>query len=179
MRSTLTLEELIILNKSQQTLALTDINTVRGFINFVQFAQSNNMAPIAGVNLITNVDEIIILVENDIGYENMCSIITNYYANPNCSAVEFLKENSKGLFVITYQESLLRYLKYIIPDDRLFIELRPGIQESSARKLSKKYKLEIIATGDVYFSKPLDHIYHKTLRAIDCNSTLSNLSSNN
>ena len=179
MRSTLTLEELIILNKSQQTLALTDINTVRGFINFVQFAQSNNMAPIAGVNLITNVDEIIILVENDIGYENMCSIITNYYANPNCSAVEFLKENSKGLFVITYQESLLRYLKYIIPDDRLFIELRPGIQESSARKLSKKYKLEIIATGDVYFSKPLDHIYHKTLRAIDCNSTLSNLNSNN
>ena len=179
MRSTLTLEELILLNKSQQTLALTDINTVRGFINFVQFAQSNNMAPIAGVNLITNVDEIIILVENDIGYENMCNIITNYYANPNCSVVEFLKENSTGLFVITYQESLLRYLKYIIPDDRLFIELRPGIQEYSARKLSKKYKLEIIATGDVYFSKPSDHIYHKTLRAIDCNSTLSNLSSNN
>ena len=179
MRSTLTLEELIILNKSQRTLALTDINTVRGFINFVQFAQSNNMAPIAGVNLITNVDEIIILVENDIGYENMCSIITNYYANPDCSAVEFLKENSTGLFVITYQESLLRYLKYIIPDDRLFIELRPGIQESSARKLSKKYKLETIATGDVYFNKPSDHIYHKTLRAIDCNSTLSNLSSNN
>ena len=179
MRSTLTLEELIILNKSQRTLALTDINTVRGFINFVQFAQSNNMAPIAGVNLITNVDEIIILVENDIGYENMCSIITNHYANPDCSAVEFLKENSTGLFVITYQESLLRYLKYIIPDDRLFIELRPGIQESSARKLSKKYKLETIATGDVYFNKPSDHIYHKTLRAIDCNSTLSNLSSNN
>ena len=179
MRSTLTLEELILLNKSQQTLALTDVNTVRGFINFVQFAQSNNMAPIAGVNLITNVDEIIILVENDIGYENMCNIITNYYANPNCSVVEFLKENSTGLFVITYQESLLRYLKYIIPDDRLFIELRPGIQEYSARKLSKKYKLEIIATGDVYFSKPSDHIYHKTLRAIDCNSTLSNLSSNN
>ena len=179
MRSTLTLEELIILNKSQRTLALTDINTVRGFINFVQFAQSNNMAPIAGVNLITNVDEIIILVENNIGYENMCSIITNYYANPDCSAVEFLKENSTGLFVITYQESLLRYLKYIIPDDRLFIELRPGIQESSARKLSKKYKLETIATGDVYFNKPSDHIYHKTLRAIDCNSTLSNLSSNN
>ena len=93
MRSILTLEELMILNKSQQTVALTDINTVRGFINFVQFAKSNNMAPIAGVNLITNVDEIIILVENDIGYENMCSIITNYYANPNCSAVEFLKEN--------------------------------------------------------------------------------------
>ena len=49
MRSILTLEELIILNKSQRTLALTDINTVRGFINFVQFAKSNNMAPIAGV----------------------------------------------------------------------------------------------------------------------------------
>ena len=83
MRSTLTLEELIILNKSQQTLALTDINTVRGFINFVQTFQSKNVRPIAGVNLITNVDEVVILVENDIGYENMCRLITDCYSDPN------------------------------------------------------------------------------------------------
>ena len=69
-------------------------------------------------------------------------------------------------------------LKDIIPDDRLFIELRPGMQETSVRELSKKYKLEIIATGDVYFKNPSDHLSHKTLRAIDLNITLNSLSVN-
>ena len=52
------------------------------------------------------------------------------------------------------------------------------MQEPIARKLSKKYKLEMIATADVYFNNRLDHIYHKTLRAIDLNSTLDDLARN-
>ena len=63
MQSTLTLKDIITLSKSQQSIALTDVNTVRGFINFVQFSQSNKVAPIAGVNLITSIDEVVILVE--------------------------------------------------------------------------------------------------------------------
>ena len=59
MRSTLRLEEIITLNESQH-VALTDVNTVRGFINFVQASQSKNVRPIAGVNLITNIDEVVI-----------------------------------------------------------------------------------------------------------------------
>ena len=177
MQSTLTLKDIITLSKSQQSIALTDVNTVRGFINFVQFSQSNKVAPIAGVNLITSIDEVVILVENDIGYENMCRAITNYYVNPICSVVDIIKENSEGIFVLAYQSSLIERLKNIIPEDRLFIELRPGVEESFARKLSKKHKLEIIATGDVYYETPLDHLSHKTLRAIDLNSTLNSLNS--
>jgi len=41
MQSTLTLEDIISLSKAQKTVALTDLNTIRGFINFVQFSQSN------------------------------------------------------------------------------------------------------------------------------------------
>ncbi|MDB9871350.1 DNA polymerase III subunit alpha [bacterium] len=175
MQSTLTLKDIIMLSKSQQSIALTDVNTVRGFINFVQFSQSNKVAPIAGVNLITSIDEVVILVENDIGYENMCRAITNYYVNPICSVVDIIKKNSEGIFVLAYQSSLIERLKNIIPEDRLFIELRPGVEESFARKLSKKHKLEIIATGDVYYETPLDHLSHKTLRAIDLNSTLNSL----
>ena len=135
MQSTLTLEDIISLSKAQRTVALTDVNTIRGFINFVQFSQSNKGAPIAGVNLITNTDEVLILVENDIGYENMCRSITDYYDNPNSSAADILRKNSKGLFVLAHQESSVNSLKDIIPDDRLFIELRPGMQETSVREL--------------------------------------------
>ena len=150
MRSTLRLEEIITLNESQH-VALTDVNTVRGFINFVQTSQAKNVRPIAGVNLITNVDEVVILVENDIGYENMCRLITDCYSDPNRSAGDILKKYSSGLFILAHKSSSIKYLKDIIPNDRLFVELRPGMQEPTARKLSKKYKLEMIATADVYF----------------------------
>ena len=78
MRGTISLKELIDLARSHQaeSLALTDVNTVRGFINFVHAAQDRNIAPIAGVNLITNIDEAVILAENHAGYENMCRVIT-------------------------------------------------------------------------------------------------------
>ena len=52
-------------------------------------------------------------------------------------------------------------------DTQLFIELRPGIKEKMVQKLSKKYKLEIVATGDVYFKDPTEHASHKILRAIN------------
>ena len=44
MQSTLTLEDIISLSKAQKTVALTDVNTIRGFINFVQCSQSNKVA---------------------------------------------------------------------------------------------------------------------------------------
>ena len=94
------------------------MNTIRGFINFVQFSQSNKVAPIAGVNLITNTDEVLILVENDIGYENMCHSITDYYNNPNSSAADILRKNSKGLFVLAHQELSVDSLKDVIPDEK-------------------------------------------------------------
>ena len=79
MSGTISISRLIALTKSCQSksLALTDINTVRGFIHFVHSAQDKGIAPIAGVNLITNVDEVVILAENHIGYENICRSITD------------------------------------------------------------------------------------------------------
>ena len=38
------------------------------------------------------------------------------YDNPNSSAVDILRRNSKGLFVLAHQESLVHSLKDIIPD---------------------------------------------------------------
>ena len=89
MRGTISLKELIGLAQSHQaeSLALTDVNTVRGFINFVHSAQDRNIAPIAGVNLITNIDEVVILAENHAGYENMCRVITECYTDPDLSLI--------------------------------------------------------------------------------------------
>ena len=53
----------------------------------------------------------------------------------------------------------------------MFVELRPGLQEKSIHDLSRKLKLEVIATGDVYFRSKSDHSTHLTLRAIHYNAT--------
>ena len=47
------------------TLALTDINGMWGFIKYVQHCKSHNILPIAGTNLITNKEDIILLIKTD------------------------------------------------------------------------------------------------------------------
>ncbi len=83
MRGTISMKYLMALAQSHhaESLALTDVNTVRGFIDFVHSAKDRNIAPIAGVNLITNIDEVVILAENRTGYENICRLITDCYTN--------------------------------------------------------------------------------------------------
>ncbi len=161
----------------QSHLALTEINGLWGFIRFVQIARDNNIQPIAGTNIITATDDIILLAENQSGYENICRAISKVHDNPNLSISEILKHNYKGIFVLAHQENTLKQLSQFISDTHLFVELRYGVTEHEAKRLSGKFNLEIVATGDAYFLQPEDQKTHKILRAIDKNLTLSQLKS--
>ncbi|MBL51658.1 MAG: DNA polymerase III subunit alpha [Candidatus Marinimicrobia bacterium] len=177
MRGLLSLSDLVSLSKSEgmDTLALTDVNGLWGFIHFVQHCKDAGIFPIAGTNLITDKDEVILLAENQYGYENICRIVSAIHDNPNQSVIDILREKCIGLFVLAHDENTLKALMKFIPDTHLFIELRPSIQESEAHRLSKKFKLEIVGTGDVYFRSPSDHDAHLTLRAIEKKTTLEQL----
>jgi len=157
------------------TLALTDVNGMWGFIRFVQHCKDAGMFPVAGTNLITEKDEVVLLAENQFGYENICRAVSAVHDDPSRSVVDIVHPLSSGLFILANDEFTLKALMDFIPDTHLFIELRPGIQESEAHHLSKKLKLEIVATGDVYFRSPSDHNAHMTLRAIEKNTTLEQL----
>lgn len=157
------------------TLALTDVNGMWGFIRFVQHCKGAGLFPIAGTNLITTKDEVVLLAENQYGYENICRAVSAVHDDLNQSVVDIIRPLSSGLFILAHHESTLESFMDFIPDTHLFIELRPGIQESEVHRLSKKLKLEIVATGDVYFRSPNDHNAHLTLRAIENNTTLEQL----
>ena len=177
MRGLLSLSDIMNLAKSfsMDTLALTDVNGMWGFIRFVQHCRSSGINPIAGVNLITNKQEILILVENQNGYENLCRIISDLHDHPNRDIPDILKQYYSGLFVLGSEISILRALSNFIPDTHLFVELRPGLQESSMKELSKELRLEMVATGDVYFKNKSYHESHMALRAINRNSTIGQL----
>ena len=70
MRGLLSLPDLMNLAQSyaMDTLALTDVNGMWGFIRFVQHCKDARILPISGTNLITEKDEVILLVENQYGY---------------------------------------------------------------------------------------------------------------
>ena len=156
-------------------LALTEVNGVWGFIRFVQLAKEYDILPIAGTNLITSRDEVILLAENQMGYENMCRAISRVHDDPNASISEVVSAYYEGLFILSPQESILRELTSCVSDSHLFVELRPGVSEAESKRLAKKFNLEIVATGDVYFLHPEDHASHKILRAIEKNAILSQL----
>ena len=176
MRGLLSLTDLMNTTKSygMDTLALTDVNGLFGFIRFVQHCHDAGIKAIAGVNLMTSTDEIIILVENQYGYENLCQIISSVHDNPEQDISDILKKRLSGLFMLAYNRSTLKKLHCLIPDTHLFVELRPGISEIEANRLAKEFKLEVVATSDVYFKSPSDHRYHKILRAIKHNTTIDN-----
>ena len=173
MNGLLSLSDLIDLCKTSfmNKMALTDINGLWGFIRFVQTAHQKKISPIAGSNIITTSDEAVILVENQSGYENLCRIISHVHRNSDQSINQIIKDRCSGLFFLSHSENTLHSLKKIVPNSHLFIELRPGLQEKSIHDLSRKLKLEIIVTGDVYFKLKSDHSTHVTLRAIHYNTT--------
>ena len=174
MKGLLSLVDMIALAKSysMNTLALTDVNGMWGFIRFVQQCHSSDIQPIAGVNLITDKQEVVILVENQHGYENLCRIISHIHDDHTQAISDIIEKYSSGLFILSYDALTLKELKRFIPNTHLFIELRPGMEESVIQKFAKDIKLEIVATGDVYFKSKRDHTSHRILHAIDHNITL-------
>jgi len=156
-------------------MALTETNGIWGFIRFVQHSKAAGILPLAGVNLITTTADIIVLVENQIGYENMCKAISKIHRDNTQTLTNIFANGYAGIFILSHQDTVLKELKQFIPNSNLFVELRPGVSESTAHQLSKKYKLELVVTGDVYFLKPEDQTAHCILRAIENNTTLSNL----
>lgn len=177
MRGLLSLPDLVSLSQlnGMNTLALTDVNGLWGFIRFVHHCKDAGIFSIAGTNMITDKDEVILLVENQYGYENLCRAVSAVHDDPSQSVADILRKKNTGLFVLSHDKNTLEELIKFIPNTHLFIELRPGIQESTAHSLSKKMKLEIVATGDVYFRSPSDYDAHVTLWAIEKNTTLGQL----
>ncbi len=162
-------------NQGMKYLALTETNGLWGFIRFVQHARAAEVESIAGVNLITDAGEVILLAEDQRGYENMSRAVSAVHDDSTQSIADVLKGRTAGLFILAHERSTLFHLSKLVPSSHLFVELRPDITEYTAQKLSREFKLEMVATGDVYFIQKEDWSAHRTLRAIDLNTTLSKL----
>ena len=159
-------------------VAVTEVNGLWGFIHFVRLAKDYGIKPIAGSNIITDKHEVILLVETQNGFSNLCRILSAVHLDKHLSLPDILKNHHSGLFVLSHQKHTLDLLINTIPLSQLFIELRPGVDESISKQWAEELHLKSVATGDVYFMYPKDVQTHQILRAIHNNTTLSRLNQN-
>jgi DNA polymerase III alpha subunit len=101
-------------------IALVDVNSMYGVVDFCKSAEKVNIKPIIGVEILTENQKAILLAEDNTGYKNLCRITTARNLDVNFDLIEQLKNNSKGLICICNQPQLLEELKRILRNGYLF-----------------------------------------------------------
>ncbi len=156
-----------------RSLALTEVNGLWGFINFIGEAEHAGLKPIAGTNIRHEGVDLILLAQNQHGYESISRIISAVHIDEVPDVLQFVAEHQEGVFVLCPNLRHLKKLAALIPASHLFAELRPGTDTTPLLKAARSLGVEPVATGDVYFLWREDYDTHKILRAIAHNGKIS------
>ncbi|MDH5723324.1 MAG: DNA polymerase III subunit alpha [Alphaproteobacteria bacterium] len=176
-------------------VAITDTNNLFGAMEFALEASRAGLQPILGCQISVDSEghQIVLLVQNDAGYRNLCRIISEAYTGEDGSAaihakVETLAQHSEGLIALsggikgTIAQSLLHgqpdkakeqieKLKTIY-GDRFYIELqRHNLPEEDKIEddlidLAYEFDIPLVATNDCYFPDSKAHEAHDALLCI-------------
>jgi len=113
-----------------ESVALCDINSLAGAVEFFQTAQAAGLDPILGAQILTNQAHLILLVESQQGYSNLCSIVSAQNLDPDFNLTDQLAAHHQGLIAMGGQRGLLEQLKTILPKESLFAfpDTHPSIQ---------------------------------------------------
>lgn len=162
------------------SLAITDINGMHGVIQFAKKTKDEGIKPIIGTYINQPDDDktyALFLAKNEIGYSDICKIITQRKLNEDFSLNKILKKYWINLIIITPNISLL---KIIESRNEFYAELIPTKKnKKSALDLynyCKQSNIPLVASNPIYFLNKEDFDLHKLVTAIRLNKTLDNLS---
>ena len=194
-----------------KALAITDHGNIFGAVEFFQKCKKAGIKPIIGMEAylcedasVKSVDNkyyhLIILVQNDIGYKNLCKLIAfsfkeGFYFKPRIDYA-ILEKHSEGLIVTTAclgghipkllmsdQMDLVNtqidwYLR-VFGKERFYLEVQPDDQEEQTilnKKifgLAKERNLNVVAAGDCHYPTLEDHEAHEVMLSIQTHGKLS------
>lgn len=202
----ITIEKLIEFGKKNEfkSLAITDHGNIFGAVKFFQQAQKANIKPILGMETYFTEDisvknsenkyyHLILLVQNKVGYKNLCKLISyayqeGFYFKPRID-YKILKKHSEGLIVTTaclggHIPSLLmqeknddaeKYISWfldIFGKERFYLEVQPEEQKEQKIlneklfKIAKEKNISCVAAGDCHYVSPEDREAHEIMLAI-------------
>ena len=193
-----------------KSLAITDHGNIFGAVKFFQMAPKFGIKPILGTELYFTTDvkiknakekyfHILLLVQNEIGYKNLCKLLaysyeTGFYFKPRID-YEILKKHSEGLIVCSacgsghiprlllnenYKEAEERteWFLNVFGPDRFYFEVMPHNVKDCVTvgkriiELGKKMGVKCIATSDAHYLRPEDHEAHEVLLSIQTKKTI-------
>ena len=163
-------------------IALTDTNSMHGVVQFYKIAVENKIKPIIGCLIDSPSDKneyVILLAKNNIGYSELCKIITSRKLNDDFSLNNLLKQELNNFFIITPE---IQLIKEMHPRENLFIELIASKNEKNKNRNRYQFAIEkgfkFVVTNPIYFLDNTDFLLHKTLTAIRLRNTIENLQTN-
>ncbi|MDH7598879.1 MAG: PHP domain-containing protein [Sedimentisphaerales bacterium] len=113
-------------------VALTDVDTLSGAVDLWRAANKAGIVPILGAEVVWAGRSVILIIEDRIGYRNLCKILTARHMDPSFDLIGHLEAYHEGLACICDRVDLLDRLRQVLPKDHLFvradlwIQLRPG-----------------------------------------------------
>jgi len=186
-----------------QTLGLTDHRFLSGALEFYEACMFAGIKPIIGLEIDLTYHGVegylTLLAKNKTGWSNLSKLSTALLIDEKPLTFEHLHNHKAGIIVITggprgilrqlilsdsiasnFAEQFLIELKNSFMED-CFIEIQryangPLKNESLLLELARKHHIRIIATQNIFYLNPADHVIYRTLTAIRHNVSIHGLS---
>lgn len=206
------LDKLIDFGKQNKlkALAISDHGNIFGAVKFFQKCKAAGIKPILGIEAYLTEDiaikdvnkkyyHIILLVQNEIGYKNLCKLISfsyqeGFYFKPRID-YNILKKHSEGLIATTAclgghiptllmnnnTEEVNKYVDWyleVFGPDRFYLEVQPELLKEQITlnkklfELGKARGIQCVATADCHYVSQQDHEAHEIMLSIQTHSKL-------
>lgn len=207
------LDKLIEFGKKNnfKALAITDHGNIFGAVKFFQFCKKANIKPILGIETYLTEDvrqksvdkkyyHLILLVQNAIGYKNLCKLIAfsykdGFYFKPRIDYAA-LQQYSEGLIATSaclgghipqllmnnQDEQAQQWIDWNLKTfgpDRFFLEIQPDDQPDQTTlnqklfTISKERGIPLLATGDCHYVTPEDRQAHEVMLCIQTQNKIT------
>ncbi|HEY7727769.1 MAG TPA: DNA polymerase III subunit alpha, partial [Candidatus Eisenbacteria bacterium] len=174
--------------RGMDRFALTDTNALYGFVFYRQICAELGLAPIAGAEVVeperpgargngasrgsegpaARPARAVLLARGRDGYRSLCRVLTARHLDPDFSLPSAVHAHPDDLVLLSEDRALLAALRDSLP---VYAELVPGRGDRPLLHWARGEAIPAVATNDVHFIHPEGWRLHRTLRAIDRNTT--------
>ena len=180
MRGTAPVKELVKYAKrlGYERVALTDRNNLYGLWPFLKACKEEGVKPIVGAEITDTSSNTaaFIFVKSAEGYSNLCRLISSRRCDANFSLESGIIKDGGGLFLLTTNATHLEKWHSAGIDVAAAVPRSVNEFSAEARRAARSQGLPCVAVADSFFLRPKGFEFHKLLRAIELNTSLSRVS---
>ncbi|MBI3793413.1 MAG: DNA polymerase III subunit alpha [Nitrospinae bacterium] len=160
-----------------RTLSLTDTDNLYGLWSFLKSCKLHGVRPIIGAHITDPCSDRLVacLVKNQLGYENLCQLITARKIDESFNLEGEVEKLGEGLCILTGDAVLLERWRGAGLDACAAVSRKISGDSSEIRRSAKKIGAPVVAVADSFFLSPGGLKLHRLLRAISLNTSLSRL----